>query len=47
MTNRIAIILAATAACALALDFTLLGGEGSRLLARKFIDLINYVAIWR
>ena len=46
MTNRIALGLGIVVCAALALDYVL--GLGAALfLARKFLDLIQILAIWR
>ena len=46
MTDRIALGLAGLVLAALALDWVL-GWGVSLYLARKFLDLIQLVAIWR
>ena len=46
MTNRIAVYIGVSIAVILALDYAL--GLGIALyLARRFLDLISLVAIWR
>ncbi len=46
MTNRLAIILGAVVLFALALNFYF-GWEHHIFLARKLMDLIEYLAFWR
>ncbi|MFN6924296.1 MAG: hypothetical protein ACK4P8_01450 [Tabrizicola sp.] len=47
MTNRIALWLALLIAAGIAADFTLNDGTALFFLARKFLDLIEWVAFWR
>jgi len=47
MTNRIATVLAVIAIAALLADFWWAGGAASLFLAKKFADLIEYLAFWR
>ncbi len=47
MTNSIAIGLAVALALALIADQIWLDGAGSLLTARKFAELIEWVAFWR
>ncbi|TCM86495.1 hypothetical protein [Rhodovulum steppense] len=47
MSNRIAIALMILAALALAADRLLTGSAATLFLARKFVDLVDYMAFWR
>lgn len=47
MTNRVALILALLIGAGILADSVLTGGEGLTFLARKFIDLLDWVAFWR
>ncbi|NGM47254.1 glyceraldehyde-3-phosphate dehydrogenase [Rhodobacter sp. SGA-6-6] len=47
MTDRIAFWLAAVLAVLIGADFALTGGETLVFLARKFFDLMDWVAFWR
>ncbi|MDC0738876.1 hypothetical protein N6L24_11355 [Cognatishimia sp. SS12] len=47
MTNPIAIFLGGCIAVALIADQYFLDGSGALLAARKFADLIEWVAFWR
>jgi len=47
MTNRIAIVLGLLILAALAFDVLSNDHAGVLFLARKFIDLIEYLAFWR
>lgn len=47
MTNRIAFGLAAVLLAAGIADATLNSGEGLLFLARKLLDLVEYLAFWR
>lgn len=47
MSDRIAFVLAGVIASAVLADLTLNGGSALLFLARKMIDLIELVAIWR
>lgn len=47
MTDRIALVLAGALALAVLADLTLNGGSALLFLARKLVDLIDLVAIWR
>lgn len=47
MTNRIAIVLAVIIAVLLVLDWQEFGWANSLFLARKFAELLEWVAFWR
>lgn len=47
MTNRIALALGAMILLALGYDLLLNDMAGSLFLARKMLDLIDYLAFWR
>ena len=47
MDTRAAIYLALFLAAGMAGDLLLNGGDGLLLLARKFIDLMDWVEFWR
>ena len=47
LTNKLAIILALAIAGVLAWDFILNDHKMSFFLAQKFVDLIEWLAIWR
>ncbi|TCO70579.1 hypothetical protein [Rhodovulum euryhalinum] len=47
MTNRVAIALLGLILAALAADLTLNGSDATLFLARKFLDLTDYIAFWR
>lgn len=47
MTDRIALLLAASVIAAIALDLTLNGGAASMFAARKFADMLEYLSFWR
>ena len=47
MTNRIALILGLMIGLALILDVALVGDRHVIFLAKKFMDLLNWVAFWR
>lgn len=47
MTNQLAIILGAVIVIALGIDFVLFGAEGSLFLAKKLMELTEYIAFWR
>jgi hypothetical protein len=47
LTDRIAVILAGLIALAIVADLALNGGSALLFLGRKFLDLIDYVSIWR
>ena len=47
MTNRIAIVLGLLILAAVAYDMLRNDFTGLLFLARKFIDLIEYLAFWR
>lgn len=47
MTNAIAIFLAVALGVALALDHYFADGAISLLFARKFVELIEWLAFWR
>ena len=47
MTNRIAFSLALCLVVALIADIWANGGAGSLFLAKKFADMIEYLAFWR
>lgn len=47
LSNRIAFVLAGVIALAIVADLSLNGGSALLFLARKMIDLIALVTIWR
>ena len=47
MTNRIAVVLAALILVLLILDWRLYDLANSLFLARKFAELVEWVAFWR
>jgi hypothetical protein len=47
MTDRIALGLALLLAALIGADLSLNGGAGLLFLARKFIDLMEWVEFWR
>ncbi len=47
MTDRIAFLLAGVVALAILADLSLNGGSAFIFLARKMVDLIDLVSIWR
>ncbi len=47
MTNRIALVLGLLILIALAVDIALVGTEHLVFLAKKFLELIEWVAFWR
>lgn len=47
MTNKIAIVLAVLILGFLVVDWQQAGGENSLFLARKFAELLEWVAFWR
>ncbi|MEP2534194.1 hypothetical protein [Shimia sp.] len=47
MTNPIAVFLAVLIIVGLGADMLLNNGDATMLLARKFFDLIEWVAFWR
>ena len=47
MTNPIAVVLALLILAGLAVDLLFLDGQSTLLLARKFFDLIEWMAFWR
>ena len=47
MTNPIAVFLAVLILAGLGADLILNDGEATMVLARKFFDLIEWVAFWR
>lgn len=47
MTNSLAISLVILIAAALAIDYTFFDWAGSVFMAKRGIDLIQYLAIWR
>jgi hypothetical protein len=47
LTDRIALVLAGVLALAVVADLSLNGGSALLFLARKLVDLIELVAIWR
>ncbi|MGX9350945.1 hypothetical protein ACS3QZ_07065 [Shimia sp. W99] len=47
MTNPIAVFLAVLILAGLGADLLLNDGEATMVLARKFFDLIEWVAFWR
>lgn len=47
MNNRPALLLMATILAALAFDYAKFDLQGSLFLAKKAMDLIEYMAVWR
>jgi hypothetical protein len=47
LTNRIFLGLLLLAVIALFLDLALTGGAGLLFMARRFVDLVDWVAFWR
>lgn len=47
MTNAIALFIGLCLAAAIGLDLTLNDGAALFFLARKFVDLVEWVAFWR
>ena len=47
MTNRIALWLAAVLILAVLVDAAAFDWGGILFLARKFLELVNYIAFWR
>ena len=47
MTDRIALWLAAVLIGLIGADFVFTGGASLLFLARKFLDLMDWVAFWR
>ena len=47
MTNKIALFLGALVLCGLVIDLLLYDMAGTLFLARKFIELIEWVKFWR
>jgi hypothetical protein len=47
MTNTIAFVLALLVAAAVALDLLANDGVALTFLARKFLDLVEWVVFWR
>ncbi|MEL7256416.1 MAG: hypothetical protein AAFN80_01055 [Pseudomonadota bacterium] len=47
MTNRLALVLGIVVLCALIIDAILFGMAGSFFLARKLVDLIEWLKFWR
>ncbi|WP_164623253.1 hypothetical protein [Tabrizicola oligotrophica] len=47
MSDRIAFVLAGVLALAVLADLSLNGGSALLFLARKMLDLIDLIAIWR
>ena len=47
MTNRIAIALGLTLALLFGLDMVVFDGSNALFLAKKFADLIEWIAFWR
>ncbi len=47
MTNTIALILAVLILIGIAVDVTVYGTEHLLFLARKFFELLDWVAFWR
>jgi hypothetical protein len=47
LTDRIAIVLAGVIALAVLADLSLNGGSALLFLARKSLDLIEFLAFWR
>lgn len=47
MTDRLAIFIAMVAGALLMLDFAFNSGQASLFLAKKMMDLIEWLAFWR
>ena len=47
MTNRIALWLGVLIVAAFLMDRFAFDGSGALFLARKFVDLLHWVAFWR
>ena len=47
MTNQLALILGALILLGLGTDILLLGGENFIFLAKKMMELTEYIAFWR
>lgn len=47
MTNQLAVFLATAIVLALAGDLIWLDGQASLILARKFFEMLEWVAFWR
>ncbi|MCJ7871938.1 hypothetical protein Q4577_10025 [Marinovum sp. 2_MG-2023] len=47
MTNTIALYLAVFLLAAIGADFYLFGTEHSLFLAKKFLDLLEWLSFWR
>jgi hypothetical protein len=47
MTNKIALFLAVVLLAAIGLDLGLNDGRAALFLARRFLDLVEWVAFWR
>ncbi|TCS63286.1 hypothetical protein EDD52_107119 [Primorskyibacter sedentarius] len=47
MTNSLSIVLGLLLVGGIALDMFLTNGDSLLFLARKFVDLIDWVAFWR
>ncbi len=47
MTNSIAVVLGLLIICAFAADYVYFGTEHTVFLAKKFTDLIEWLAFWR
>ena len=47
MTNSLAISLAASLIAAVGADQVWLDGDGALLTARKFAEMVEYMAFWR
>ena len=47
MTNRLAILLGLILLALIAADIFLREASGLLYLARKFLNLLNYIAFWR
>ncbi|WP_203564892.1 hypothetical protein [Aliiroseovarius sp. PrR006] len=47
MTNQLAIILGAVILLLVGLDIVVWGGENLLFLAKKFLELTEWVAFWR
>lgn len=47
MSNRIAILLGIVIVVFVVTDFILFSGDAIVFLARKFMDLIEWIAFWR
>lgn len=47
MTDRIALVLACVIVTAILADIVLNSAHASVFLVRKFLDMVEYLAIWR